>query len=461
MDASNPLGCSPCNCDPLGSTNQFCDPITGNCKCKDRFGGRTCSDCSAGYYDKTKGCKTCNCSPQGSTGSICDTATGQCNCKINVEGRPCDQCKSGYYNLGSEPTFGCTGCVCVPEGTRGSANLCNKVTGECTCKLFVKGRTCNRCSPNTYGLSASKFLGCSLCNCDSTGTVNGDILESDNIPCDDTSGQCTCLSKRLGRKCDSCEAGYYRGKSGGEGCLLCNCLQTTTEVGTTCNEQTGQCACLTGKGLGGRRCDSCQPKFYGFKVSAIEPCKPCNCHMAGSLNDICDSATGQCTCKSLTQGRDCSGCKPGSSRLEAKNPSGCSKAPYQQPPPDAEAISPNSLKLSWSQPDEPNGVISLYIVYRDGNVLVNTSGTEYIDSNLKPYTTYAYVIEAVNVAGSTKSTTVLHRTPAAVPSNDMILQIYDVTSSKATFSWTEPSKTNGPISEYKIIAEFNAKEVCF
>ncbi|CAD5123124.1 DgyrCDS11497 [Dimorphilus gyrociliatus] len=459
LDASNPSGCSPCNCDPLGSTSQFCDPITGNCKCKDRFGGRTCSDCSTGYYDKLNGCKACSCSTLGSKSSICDTSTGQCNCKTFVEGRACDACKTGYFNLGSDPHFGCAGCECVPEGTRGSASVCDKVTGGCACKLFVQGRTCNKCTPNAYGLSGSKFLGCTLCNCDTTGTVNGDILTSDDIPCDDTSGQCACLSKRLGRKCDSCESGYYRGKKNGEGCLLCNCLTITTEVGTTCNEQTGQCACLAGKGLGGRTCNACIPKFYGFKLDSSEPCKPCNCHSAGSISEVCDSQSGQCECKLLTQGRDCSDCKPGSSRLDATNPAGCSKAPYQQPPPDAEALSPTSLKLTWTPPDEPNGVISRYVVYRNEKMIANTSATEYVDTDLQPYTIYSYVVEAINVAGSTRSTTVLHRTPAAVPSNDIILSIFDVTSSRATFSWTEPSSTNGPISLYRLMAKLDDKEI--
>lgn len=37
--------CQPCACDPLGSLGPDCDPLTGQCECKDRFTGRTCDKC--------------------------------------------------------------------------------------------------------------------------------------------------------------------------------------------------------------------------------------------------------------------------------------------------------------------------------------------------------------------------------------------------------------------------------
>lgn len=40
-----------CECNPLGSLNDNCDVISGNCTCKNNYGGRTCSICEDGYYN--------------------------------------------------------------------------------------------------------------------------------------------------------------------------------------------------------------------------------------------------------------------------------------------------------------------------------------------------------------------------------------------------------------------------
>ena len=44
-------------------------------------------------------------------------------------------------------------------------------------------------------------------------------------------------------------------------------------------------------------------------------------------------------------------------------------APSQQPAPTWEALSSSSIKLTWEAPDEPNGAIIWYGVYRD-NLLI-------------------------------------------------------------------------------------------
>lgn len=40
-----------CECNPLGSHNAECDVISGNCTCKNNYGGRTCDICENGYYN--------------------------------------------------------------------------------------------------------------------------------------------------------------------------------------------------------------------------------------------------------------------------------------------------------------------------------------------------------------------------------------------------------------------------
>lgn len=83
---SHPDGCIPCDCDPLGSLSQFCEPRGGQCDCKPGVRGRRCDSCSRGSYGlKLEGsCSSCNCSTEGALpGTICHPHTGQCVCKAS------------------------------------------------------------------------------------------------------------------------------------------------------------------------------------------------------------------------------------------------------------------------------------------------------------------------------------------------------------------------------------------
>ena len=64
---------------------------------------------------------------------------GQCPCKANVTGRVCDQCTEGSYNLQALDADGCTPCECNREGTINGSQACDQVTGDCFCKVNVRG----------------------------------------------------------------------------------------------------------------------------------------------------------------------------------------------------------------------------------------------------------------------------------------------------------------------------------
>lgn len=61
-------------------------------------------------------------------------------------------------------------------------------------------------------------------------------------------------------------------------------------------------------GYTGRKCERCSSGYYGFPHLPGGKCIPCNCNPAGSLNDECDTETGQCRCRAGSTGRDCSEC---------------------------------------------------------------------------------------------------------------------------------------------------------
>ena len=77
-----------------------------------------------------------------------------------MQGLECTECKDGYYNLqGSNPS-GCDSCDCNLDGVIGGLKTCDKVTGQCPCKLYVTGRRCTSCKAGFYGLAGSKVFGC-------------------------------------------------------------------------------------------------------------------------------------------------------------------------------------------------------------------------------------------------------------------------------------------------------------
>ena len=74
---------------------------TGQCICKDGFGGSRCDQCAPGLFKNQYlpffACQTCDCSKLGSTSEICNSEDGQCPCKENVAGRVCDECTADHY----------------------------------------------------------------------------------------------------------------------------------------------------------------------------------------------------------------------------------------------------------------------------------------------------------------------------------------------------------------------------
>ncbi|ESO90468.1 hypothetical protein LOTGIDRAFT_71215, partial [Lottia gigantea] len=89
----------------------------------------------------------------------------------------------------------------------------------------------------------------------------------------------------------------------------CNVLGS---YGSTCEPQTRQCTCKPG--VGGLRCDRCQPGYWGLhKIIEMgnQGCIPCGCDYYGSIRDDCDQMTGRCMCKTSINGMKCNLCSDG------------------------------------------------------------------------------------------------------------------------------------------------------
>ncbi|VDP99180.1 unnamed protein product [Trichobilharzia regenti] len=145
----NPVtGCKDCNCSIDGSlvgTEDQCDLTTGQCKCRHGYTGRACDQCALGFYGYPE-CRQCDCDMRGTvwgnltleedTVVTCNPVDGQCHCKENVQGDRCDQCKPGTFGLSIDYPLGCYSCFCFPTGT---PPRCSLLTGYRSVPGKLKG----------------------------------------------------------------------------------------------------------------------------------------------------------------------------------------------------------------------------------------------------------------------------------------------------------------------------------
>ncbi|XP_061418868.1 LOW QUALITY PROTEIN: laminin subunit beta-2-like [Lethenteron reissneri] len=161
-DAGDADACLPCDCEPDGTLNGgLCDGHTdaalglraGHCRCKPNAEGPRCDRCKAGFFglngDDPLGCRPCQCNPLGTLPgrAACDATTGDCFCKRLVTGRRCDQCLPGHWGLGHNLS-GCRVCECDDGGA--IDNKCSMSTGQCRCRSHMTGRTCGQVEPGYF-----------------------------------------------------------------------------------------------------------------------------------------------------------------------------------------------------------------------------------------------------------------------------------------------------------------------
>ncbi|XP_068431767.1 usherin [Clinocottus analis] len=432
---SHPDGCVPCDCDPLGSLSPFCEPKGGQCECKPGVGGQRCDSCGRGSYGlRLEGsCAPCNCSQEGTE---------------HVEGLHCDSCHHGYHTLEQRNSLGCLPCACdfhgtVPEG------VCDMWTGQCPCREGVEGARCTNCAQSYYNrsLHIQKGLsqGCVPCTCELRGTVAGSV-------CDSTTGQCVCVPMRYGKDCSGCRPGFYLSPDQSV-CADCDCHPMGASQ-RGCESQTGQCVCAH-PSVGGRRCDQCHEMFFGFNPG-LGRCQPCACDPMGSVNGSCHPDSGVCVCKLLVTGDKCDICQPGASHFDPESHFGCSKAPSQQPPPAGFALSYSSIRLSWHPPDSPNSNRLNYTLVRDGQSVHSVqshypfSPESFEDTVLFPYSNYSYWLVTASVAGETISASASFQTLAAPPEVEQLLlnSVGRPGPTTASFDWSMPRNDTGPVERF-------------
>ncbi|XP_050532357.1 agrin-like [Daktulosphaira vitifoliae] len=161
------------------------------------------------------------------------------------------------------------------------------------------------CPSDSYCHQTSRFAKC----CDK--------LERDVIilplACQNTSYGC-CLDKKTPAQ--------------GPNFLGCPPLCTCNKLGSLYEDCVdGKCICKSG--VGGEKCDRCEPGYWGLpKISSSHlGCMPCGCSLLGSVRDDCEQMTGRCVCKPGAIGAKCNACEDNSKIM---SPAGCISADMAQ-----------------------------------------------------------------------------------------------------------------------------------
>ncbi|XP_069463573.1 laminin subunit alpha-2 isoform X3 [Ambystoma mexicanum] len=231
-------------------------------------------------------------------------------------------------------------CICYGHARACPLDLATNKS-SCECEHNTCGDSCNRCCPgfNQKPWQAGTFLQkyeCEACNCHGKSQeCYYDQQTADRKLSLDIHGKyvgggvcINCTSNTAGVNCETCIDGYFRPKGvspeAHSPCRPCHCdpvgsfddVCIKDEKTAPRGKQPGFCQCK--EGYTGERCDRCALGFRDYP-----DCVPCNCSLAGSMND--DPCIHPCFCKANVEGANCDRCKHGFFNMQQDNPRGCEK----------------------------------------------------------------------------------------------------------------------------------------
>ncbi|XP_065144388.2 usherin [Paramisgurnus dabryanus] len=154
----------------------------------------------------------------------------------------------------------------------------------------------------------------------------------------------------------------------------------------------------------------------------------------------------------------CTSSPPISARTTEAPPSG-------MPAPTLKVTGSESVEVTWSEPLQPNGVITGYELHRNRSLIYTGMDTRYHDFTLLPSVEYSYTITANNSQGAVTSPPAVATTQASAPSGVAPPKLQALEPFSIVVRWDPPARPNGIIITYSLYkrdpAELNVKRVSF
>ncbi|CAL8351755.1 unnamed protein product [Merluccius merluccius] len=119
-------------------------------------------------------------------------------------------------------------------------------------------------------------------------------------------------------------------------------------------------------------------------------------------------------------------------------------------PPTVKVTGPESVEVSWTPPEQPNGVVTGYELRRDDEVVYVGSETHYHDFTLLPNVGYSYVVVANNSQGAVSSAAAIAKTHPSAPSGVGPPTLQPLGPSQVRVDWSPPARSNGDLVSYTV-----------
>ncbi|XP_072320975.1 usherin [Eucyclogobius newberryi] len=117
-------------------------------------------------------------------------------------------------------------------------------------------------------------------------------------------------------------------------------------------------------------------------------------------------------------------------------------------PPSLKVTGSDSIEISWTAPEQPNGIITGYELRRDDEVVYIGTEMHYHDFTLLPNVEYSYVITAKNSKGQVSSAVATTKTHQSAPSGVGPPTLTPNGSDQLRVEWSVPASPNGEIVRY-------------
>ncbi|PIK62300.1 putative usherin [Apostichopus japonicus] len=119
--------------------------------------------------------------------------------------------------------------------------------------------------------------------------------------------------------------------------------------------------------------------------------------------------------------------------------------------PSITEVAATTLTVNVLEPSQPNGRITVYIIFRNGTEIGQTDATFFLDSGLEPFTFYSYTVRACTAVGCGDSNHTMIQTEQDTPTGLAPPRITEIDSTWVNVEWANPTDANGIISEFQFL----------
>ena len=124
-------------------------------------------------------------------------------------------------------------------------------------------------------------------------------------------------------------------------------------------------------------------------------------------------------------------------------------------PPTYSVLNATAVEVSWIEPSVSHGTVSTYVLLLiqmdvENEEVFRGIAFTYVVTNLRPYTTYSFIIQACTTGGCGSSNSSQVRTAQAPPTSQPAPNISTISDTELFLQWDAPTEPNGVIIKYDV-----------